>query len=58
MIMDKDKLIEKLNDLRDKVENGNSHWRLNREDADDQSKIEMDGYDWAISDVLELIEQL
>jgi len=39
--------------LSENVEDGKSHWLHKYEDASDESQHEMEGYQWALNDIIE-----
>jgi hypothetical protein len=57
-LIDLTSLKQGLEKLRNDADNGNSHWSQTFEDASDDSQSEMEGYQWAINDVFELINEL
>lgn len=48
-------IIEKLSILSNNIENGNSRWIHKYDDAPSESRHEMEGYQWALNDVNEMI---
>jgi hypothetical protein len=48
-------LKSELTSLSDKIEKGESRWSLSYEDATPGAQREMEGYQWALNDVSEII---
>lgn len=51
------KLINKIQELSKDIENGNSRWLHLYDDAPFSSQCEMEGYQWALNDIMEILSK-